>query len=273
MNLMKQNEAVEVLGQPEDKKYTLYMHRNKVNNKVYIGITKQSLSRRFRHGEGYIHCPHFYAAIQKYGWENFETSIILTELSKDEAKNKEIEYIAKYKSNNSQYGYNISKGGNIICDGKEAAILNKKRWAQGVYDKIKNMVYCVETEQYYESALEAQRQTGIDNSSIQKACRGKIKYAGVSSEGQPLHWLFYEDVNEENIQNLKNRHEIIKGRKIPIYCPELDEHFSGTAEITEKYGFDSSAIRKAIKKQSYAYKDPITQNPLHWQEDWGYNNT
>ena len=52
--------------------YIVYQHKNKINGKVYIGITMQDPERRWRHGEGYKSSPHFYAAIQKYGWDNFE---------------------------------------------------------------------------------------------------------------------------------------------------------------------------------------------------------
>lgn len=44
--------------------YTVYQHRNKINGKVYIGITMQTPEQRWRHGEGYKSSPHFYAAIQ-----------------------------------------------------------------------------------------------------------------------------------------------------------------------------------------------------------------
>ena len=34
--------------------YTVYMHKNKINNKVYIGITYQNVKYRWRkNGEGY----------------------------------------------------------------------------------------------------------------------------------------------------------------------------------------------------------------------------
>lgn len=61
--------------------YKIYIHKNRINGKMYIGQTKQPLERRFRNGKGYIHCPKFYAAIQKYGWKNFEHYIYKDHLS------------------------------------------------------------------------------------------------------------------------------------------------------------------------------------------------
>ena len=49
--------------------YCVYMHVNKINNKKYIGITKQKTpeSRWGANGVNYKGSPHFYAAIKKYG--------------------------------------------------------------------------------------------------------------------------------------------------------------------------------------------------------------
>ena len=65
--------------------WTVYMHLNKVNKKYYFGITKQALERRFRNGEGYTHCPRFYHAIQKYGWENFDHIVIKENITESQA--------------------------------------------------------------------------------------------------------------------------------------------------------------------------------------------
>lgn len=90
--------------------YTVYMHINKVNGKKYIGQTKQKVKNRWRNGLGYRTQVFFYA-INKYGWDGFEHIIVETNLSKDEADNLEKKLILKYDTRNSQYGYNITSGG------------------------------------------------------------------------------------------------------------------------------------------------------------------
>lgn len=43
--------------------YTVYVHVNNVNQKKYVGITKQDVNKRWRKGLGYKYNSHFYGAI------------------------------------------------------------------------------------------------------------------------------------------------------------------------------------------------------------------
>lgn len=103
--------------------YTVYMHVAP-NDKKYIGITRLSVQKRWLKGNGYKHNAYFSRAIQKYGWENIKHKILYTNLSKEEAEQKEIELIAYYNSNKKIYGYNIDNGGNTI--GKQSEETRKK---------------------------------------------------------------------------------------------------------------------------------------------------
>ena len=50
----------------EDKRWCVYMHTNKINNKVYVGQTCVKPSYRWRNGEGYSNGSwYFYNAIKK----------------------------------------------------------------------------------------------------------------------------------------------------------------------------------------------------------------
>lgn len=99
--------------------WCVYMHKNKINNKIYIGITSRVPEDRWgKNGIHYTKSSHpvFYNAIQKYGWDNFEHIIVESNLTEDEAKEKEIELIALYKTNcqrytSPTYGYNMTDGG------------------------------------------------------------------------------------------------------------------------------------------------------------------
>ena len=94
--------------------WTVYIHTNKENGKVYIGITGQPVERRWRSdGSGYKKCLLFYRAIQKYGWDSFEHKILHEVKTKEEAEALEKKLIKEYKSNNVEFGYNIANGGSV----------------------------------------------------------------------------------------------------------------------------------------------------------------
>jgi len=95
------------------EKYLVYKHISP-SKKVYIGITSQKAKSRWRSGKGYKHNVRFSRAIKKYGWSSFKHEIVASNLSKEEARQKEIELIAFFKSTNKKYGYNISPGGDMV---------------------------------------------------------------------------------------------------------------------------------------------------------------
>ena len=134
--------------------YKVYAHINQINNKAYIGITKQPVKHRWGlEGQGYKAQPKFYNAITKYGWDNF-THIIIEDniLDEDVARELETYYIAEYNS--------IQNGYNILPDGIAS------------YPRAKP-VYCVTTGIKYESIKEAAKATYSTSTHIIENCKGK----------------------------------------------------------------------------------------------------
>ena len=104
----------------------IYIIRNTINNKVYVGQTTVSLKLRFqnhlsasRNGKGYI----IGKAIRKYGEHNFYIEL-LEECLQEELNDREMYWISYFKSCNYNFGYNISTGGNVTRTTKE---LNKTK--------------------------------------------------------------------------------------------------------------------------------------------------
>ena len=107
-----------------DRELKIYKITNLINNKVYIGLTSQTIQKRF-----YQHCHNpiknslIHKAIKKYGKENFIIECVMDGISSvAEACAWEVFLIDSYDSTNRDIGYNISKGGNV-----PPSMLGKKR--------------------------------------------------------------------------------------------------------------------------------------------------
>lgn len=107
--------------------YVVYVHTF-TNGKRYVGISRD-VKRRFRNGKGYQHQKIMYSAIQKYGWKNVETTILFEHLTEGEAKQKEIETIALYRTTDRRYGYNQTFGGEG-ANGRVESEENKRRFGE-----------------------------------------------------------------------------------------------------------------------------------------------
>ena len=91
------------------KKFYVYVHVCP-NGKRYVGATTASKpERRWQKGRGYKH-QLFEEAILKYGWDNIEHEVFEVD-SREEMYRKEIELISFYHTNDPEYGYNSSIGG------------------------------------------------------------------------------------------------------------------------------------------------------------------
>ena len=92
----------------------IYKLTNKVNNKVYIGQTKQTLEARWNQHLVYMRKKKntkISNALRKYGPENFILEI-LEETSDPKILNaSECYWIAYYNALDSKIGYNMTKGG------------------------------------------------------------------------------------------------------------------------------------------------------------------
>lgn len=91
----------------------VYCILNKINNKRYIGQTRNKLSRRY--SGGFWKKPsneYLKNSIEKYGIINFELSILQECNSLEELDYWETYYIDFYNTSDRLYGYNLTMGGN-----------------------------------------------------------------------------------------------------------------------------------------------------------------
>ena len=179
--------------------YVVYVHRNKINGKRYVGITNNTSKRWYGKGKHYEGSPYFYSAIQKYGWDNFTHEIIVRGLTLNEASEMEQYYIAKYKSCEKKYGYNLTMGGQNAPTmlGKHHSEETRQKMREKALGRTipdeqrqshskwmsKNFVgnrnpksravRCINTGEVFETQRIAAQEKGVLQSKISLCCQGK----------------------------------------------------------------------------------------------------
>lgn len=158
-----------------NENFKLYIHISP-SWKYYVGITSLDVYYRWgKDGNGYKTQQLFYRAIQKYGWENFIHIVVIENLSKNDACELEKLFIQQLKSNNPEYGYNISNGGSTPTLGFHHTEYAKKKISENSsipvdqYDINGNLI------KSWSSMREAEKACGSDGSSIAKCCKGIYK--------------------------------------------------------------------------------------------------
>lgn len=225
----------------------IYIHRNLINGKVYIGQTKLSLQRRSHtDGSGYKDQNKFWNAIQKYGWENFSHAI-LEECSEEEADEKEKFWINFFNSTDSNFGYNCLVGG---------------RTAK-IKTLFKKGVFCKETHQYFESLSDAAEWAGLSRDSmndITKQIEGLRISAGKHPETkEPLHWCFsQDDFNTPN--KIRSSHNAVN-----IILINTGEIFESISQATKKTGISYPSIKKSCDSKG---EITIRKNKINY--NWMY---
>lgn len=190
------------------KEWCVYIH-TVPNGKKYVGITSNSPKRRWSNGRGYKNCVYFNKAIEKYGWENISHEVVATHLHEDEAKNREKQLIFELKTNNPQFGYNLTTGGDgtpgVHRFGADSPYYGKKhteetkRLMREHHTPHKTgrdkpvLQYSLDGQfiARYESASEAGRSINKRHNTIAAVCRGR----GHTAYGSK--W-FYEEITKED---------------------------------------------------------------------------
>lgn len=211
----------------------IYKIINDINNKVYIGQTRLTLAERWRSHKYYSKTENYplYKAIRKYGIDKFHM-IVIEECSDELLDEREIYWIEKYGSFGK--GYNATKGGEGRCLYTESEIRGlwdkgyaiyqiskmlhadkasirsrlktykpfieqrKQRYSETLRKRNSKAVkqYTLDGEYIttFSSMAEAEKQTGVNKSTITLACQGKCKTA------KGFQWR-YEDDNRPVVKS------------------------------------------------------------------------
>lgn len=222
----------------KDKSWYVYIHTNKINNKVYIGITSQKPETRWgRDGKKYKeNQPVFYNAIQKYGWDNFKHEILFEDLTKEEAEQKEIELIAKHKSNDINFGYNMSTGGESGSKGYKFTDEQKMYLSEIHKGKNNGMYGKHHTKETIQKISISRLKENLSSETIHKM---SIAKKGKKRDRKSV---------EKQIATISNK----------VICVETGVIYNGTKEAGRLNNIDSSCISKVCRGERK------TAGGYHW---------
>ena len=236
----------------EKADHVLYAHVNKLNKKVYFGITKSNVKERWGKGSGYKKGTPIKNAIEKYGWDSFEHIIIRRFLTHNEALEMEKYFIRFFKSQNKKIGYNVDKGGK---DGYLSAEARRKSKEAGCFKE----VICLETGKVYETATEAAQTMGLIPSSVMKVCNS-YRYILFN-----YHFMYYSDFlnkTEDEILKIKNKvPKCLYDDNRKVITLETGEIFKNAKEAVFVY---SSTTRECVIKCCKHEKDRYTAGGVQW---------
>jgi len=206
---------------------TIYVIKNIVNNKYYVGQTMRSAIIRFnehlKNSDNINNKGKFINAIRKYGKNMFILYFVVNNIPQ-----KELDFLEKgmiKKLDSVDNGYNSDSGGNknkIISKESRKKMSIKKigtafhkgflnnnatkekmrlaklgrpgPWAgkkrkdlEGGNHFNARKIICLETKEIFSCAMDIERKYGYGHSNIAACCNGRYKY----SHG--FHWAYYED--------------------------------------------------------------------------------
>lgn len=222
----------------------IYKIENLVNGKIYIGKSV-NIYRRWKKHKTLLNTrshynKHLRCAWDIYGEDNFEFSIIeQCAQDNDILSIKEKYYIELYSSNNSDFGYNMTNGGDGTF-GLKWSDEQRKATSERMSGN-KNPYYGTKKSESFKRQVSAK-------------LKGRVS---------PM-------LNKHHSEDTKQRISIaLKGENSPscreIYCPELDEIFWGATEAFEKYGICRANIVACCRHRlKSAGKHPVSGIKLTW---------
>ena len=112
------------------KIWTLYKITNKANSKVYIGQTNQEpnvrMTKHFSDAKSGRKNVAISLALNKYGKDGFTYEILQYTDSPENADYLEKDYIKHFRSNEKEFGYNLTDGGKSVSKSFQDGASNRK---------------------------------------------------------------------------------------------------------------------------------------------------
>lgn len=171
--------------------------------------------------QNYKSSPHFYVAIQKYGWDNFEHNILYTNCTKEEACLMEQILIKQYNSINREFGYNSTSGGESFVMNNET----KQKISQALMGN-KNGLGHPCSEEKARKISEAQKGRTFTEEHKQK----------LSEAAKQRHVPCSEEKKKTLSKNYPHKRK--------VYCEELDTVYDSVQECGRQLDIPATNISK-----------------------------
>lgn len=201
----------------------IYVIRNTVNGKVYIGQAQYLARRIYEHKyhleRGTDKCTLLQRAVTKYGLENFSFST-LEECHVDLLNEREIYWINKMHSTNPSNGYNINSGGDDGGRGRKYPDEFGRRISEM---KIGKHI----TDEHRRKISEAQK------GKPKPEGMGAKLSASISGEN---HWNWGKKASKETRAKLSSSHSGIKNHSFGKKLPNASSQFYGVYKETKTRG-------------------------------------
>lgn len=240
-------------------KYTVYKH-TAPNGKVYIGITSKSPTKRWDNGNGYKDCALMWRAINKYGWNAFEHTILAEGLTKRAAEALEVQLIREYRSNEREFGYNLESGGRAAHSASEETRkkMSLARMGHPTSEETRRKISEALTgrkvsPEHYEKIkayAETRRGTTLSQETkdkLSKAMTGRVRSAEYRQHireahlGKPRSAETKRRISESKKTSALTPRGASNPRAHAVVCVETNEVFSTVTEAARAKGIQSTS--------------------------------
>ena len=234
--------------------YCVYKH-TAPSGRAYIGISKNP-TKRWNMGNGYRYNPYFWRCIQKYGWDNITHEILFVGLSLDDAKAKEVELIAEFRTNEREFGYNISGGGDGLT-----AEESRRKMSQSRIGNTNCVGRKISEESKEKISLSLKEYYSTHNP----------YFLGKHHKPETIEKLKSRVFTEETRRRMRHKHQNVSGANNPsaraVVCLAMDgtlvKVYSFAKQAADEIGADLSSIikccrgkMKSCKGFQWRYQEP-----------------
>ncbi len=243
---------------------SIYIIKNNINEKVYIGQTTMTVHERFmmhmkpsttKQRSGYK----LYMAVKKYGKEHFFIETLESNVPLEQLDMKEIQYIAKYDS--FYNGYNSTKGG-------YGRIINLIENEDELLTKAKSGTSAVELAKYYgvnkATIYRTIHKLGfyyyeVDEDAIISAAKSGLRQADIAKEYGIDKMTVQRILRKNNVRFHKQRIDMREDFPIEDIRRDYDSQIP-IESICKKYNITKTTFYRLKKQYDFSTRKQIYTN-------------